>query len=61
MHDFGRGRVTGEAVFVPRTPDAVEDDGWVMSIVYDATSDSSQLKALGAGLRREGEAIRRRP
>ena len=47
-HDFGKGRVSGEAVFIPRTPDAAEDDGWVMSIVYDATSDSSELTILDA-------------
>jgi carotenoid cleavage dioxygenase len=48
VHDFGKGRVTGEAVFIPRAPDAAEDDGWVMSIVYDATSDSSELVILDA-------------
>ena len=31
----GRDRVTLEPVFVPRTPDAAEDDGWVLSYVYD--------------------------
>ena len=35
-------------MFVPRTPDGAEDDGWVMSIVYGATSDSSQLVILDA-------------
>ena len=48
MHDFGPGRVAGEGVFVPRSPDAVEDEGWVMSIVYDATSDGSELVILDA-------------
>jgi carotenoid cleavage dioxygenase len=38
----------GEAVFVPRTPDAAEDDGWVMSIVYDAARDASDLLVLNA-------------
>jgi len=47
-HDFGEGRVSGEGVFIPRTPDAAEDDGWLMSIVYDATSDSSELVVLDA-------------
>jgi carotenoid cleavage dioxygenase len=47
-HDFGAGRVPGEGVFVPRGPDADEDDGWVMSIVYDGTSDSSELVILDA-------------
>jgi len=48
VHDFGAGRVTGEGVFVPRTADAAEDDGWVLSIVYDAGSDSSDLVILDA-------------
>jgi carotenoid cleavage dioxygenase len=47
-HDFGNGRVTGEGVFVPRRADAAEDDGWVMSIVYDATTDGSELVILDA-------------
>jgi carotenoid cleavage dioxygenase-like enzyme len=47
-HDYGPGRVTLEPVFVPR-PDAVgEDDGWVLSYVYDATSDRSDVVVLDA-------------
>jgi carotenoid cleavage dioxygenase len=48
VHDFGPGRVTGEGVFAPRSPDAAEDDGWVMSIVYDAGSDTSSMVILDA-------------
>jgi carotenoid cleavage oxygenase len=48
VHDFGSGQVTGEAVFVPRAADAGEDDGWLLSIVYDAASDSSDLVILDA-------------
>jgi carotenoid cleavage oxygenase len=48
VHDFGAGRVTGEGVFVPRTSNAAEDDGWVLAIVYDAGSDSSDLVILDA-------------
>ena len=33
---FGEGRVTDEMVFVPRSPDAAEDEGWLLSYVYDA-------------------------
>ncbi len=46
LHDYGPGRTSMEAVFVPRTPDAAEDDGWVMSVVYDAAEDASQLVLL---------------
>ncbi|HEY6415384.1 MAG TPA: carotenoid oxygenase family protein, partial [Acidimicrobiales bacterium] len=54
VHDYGPGRVTLEPVFVPRsseagTPDgAVEDDGWVLSYVYDAATDRSDVVVLDA-------------
>lgn len=48
VHDFGPGRVAGELVFVPRSPDAAEDDGWLMGFVYDATTDRSDLVILAA-------------
>jgi carotenoid cleavage dioxygenase len=47
-HDYGEGRVTLEPVFVPRAEDAAEDDGWVMSYVYDATTDTSDVVILDA-------------
>lgn len=47
-HEYGTGRVTLEAVFVPRADGATEDDGYVMSYVYDATSDSSDVVVLSA-------------
>lgn len=46
LHDYGPGRASMEAVFVPRSADAAEDDGWVMSVVYDAADDKSQLVLL---------------
>lgn len=48
VHDYGKGRVTLEPVFVPRSADAAEDDGWVMSYVYDATTDRSDVVILDA-------------
>ena len=48
VHDYGPGRVTAEPVFVPR-PDAVaEDDGWILSYVYDAGRDRSDVVILDA-------------
>jgi carotenoid cleavage dioxygenase len=47
-HDFGPGTAAGEPLFVPSTPDAAEDEGWVLSVVYDATRDSSDLVILDA-------------
>ena len=35
-------------MFVPRSEDAAEDDGWVMSLVYDRTTDRSDLVILDA-------------
>ena len=47
-HDFGPGRGSGEAVFVAREGATAEDDGWLMSLVYDRTSDESELVILDA-------------
>jgi len=47
-HDHGPGRVTLEPVFVPRAPDAAEDDGWILSYVHDATTDRSDVVILHA-------------
>jgi carotenoid cleavage dioxygenase len=48
VHDYGPGRVTLEPVFVPASDGAAEDDGWVMSYVYDATTDRSDVVILHA-------------
>jgi carotenoid cleavage dioxygenase len=47
-HDYGKGRATLEPVFVPRDGATAEDDGWVMSYVYDATKDRSDMVILDA-------------
>jgi carotenoid cleavage oxygenase len=47
-HSYGAGRGSGEGVFIPRTVDAAEDEGWVMSLVYDAATDRSDLVVLDA-------------
>lgn len=55
VHDFGPGRATQEMVFVPRDSDALiddpgnEDDGWIMSYVHDATTDTTDVVILDAG------------
>jgi all-trans-8'-apo-beta-carotenal 15,15'-oxygenase len=38
----------GEGVFVPRTEGTAEDDGWVLTMVYDARTDRSRLEILDA-------------
>jgi carotenoid cleavage dioxygenase-like enzyme len=47
-HEFGPGRVPGEGVFVPASAGAAEDEGWVMSYVYDEARDASALVVLDA-------------
>ncbi len=47
-HDFGPGRAPAEPVFVPASSAAGEDEGWVMTYVYDASRDGSDLVILDA-------------
>lgn len=48
VHDYGPGRMTTEPVFV-RKPDAVaEDEGWVLSSVYDPATHRSDIVILDA-------------
>lgn len=46
--ELGRGRLPGEAVFVRAANGAAEDDGYLMTYVYDAASDSSEFVVLDA-------------
>ncbi|MDA1073769.1 MAG: carotenoid oxygenase family protein [Proteobacteria bacterium] len=46
--EFGRGRVGGESVFVPSANPKAEDDGYLMTYVYDAKSDSSSFVIMDA-------------
>jgi carotenoid cleavage dioxygenase len=47
-HDFGAGCATGEGVFVPAGPSAAEDEGFVLSFVYDERTNASRLVILDA-------------
>jgi carotenoid cleavage dioxygenase-like enzyme len=47
-HAFGAGNGCGEPLFVPRRPDAAEDDGWVLVLNYDQARDGSDLYVLDA-------------
>jgi carotenoid cleavage dioxygenase len=42
------GQWVGEPVFVPRTPDADEDDGFVLCPLYDGATDRSAIDVLDA-------------
>mgnify|MGYP006269059149 CR=1 FL=1 len=47
-HNLGAGVHGGEAVFAPRTPDAAEDEGWVMAIAHDEGTGTSSLVIVDA-------------
>ena len=42
-HDLGENVTGGEALFVPRTANSSEDDGWAISLAYEAETDRSKL------------------
>jgi all-trans-8'-apo-beta-carotenal 15,15'-oxygenase len=44
--DTGEGTYPTEAMFVPRAPDAAEDDGWLLALVYDPNVSESCLAVL---------------
>jgi carotenoid cleavage dioxygenase len=41
VHDYGRGRMTSEPVFVRKSGATTEDEGWIMSYVYDPGGTSA--------------------
>jgi len=45
---FGAGNGAGEPLFVPRRADAEEDDGYVITLVYDRSRDASEFLILDA-------------
>ncbi len=47
-YEFGRDATAGEAVFVPTTADAPEDDGYVMAFVHNPDRGASDLVILAA-------------
>ena len=49
LHTEGGHRMFMEPVFVPRTPDAGEDDGWILAFVYDRDTDRSDVVVIEAG------------
>jgi len=46
--DLGPGRIGGEWVMVPRHEAATEDDGWLLTFVYDQDAGRSELVVLPA-------------
>jgi carotenoid cleavage dioxygenase len=56
--DLGKGRHPGEVVFVPRSADAAEDDGWYLTLVLDEEIGRSELVFLDASAPGEGPVAR---
>jgi carotenoid cleavage dioxygenase-like enzyme len=48
VHDFGRGRMPGEFVFVPAHASSGEDEGWLVGYVIDTNTDTTDLVILDA-------------
>jgi 8'-apo-carotenoid 13,14-cleaving dioxygenase len=48
QHNFGPDRVPGEFVFIPRSADAPEGDGWMIGYVIDAKAETTDLVILSA-------------
>jgi carotenoid cleavage dioxygenase-like enzyme len=48
VHRYGAGRYSGEPCFVPRPGSSSEEDGYVVSYVYDEASNKSDLVILDA-------------
>lgn len=47
-HKFGNERYGGEAVFVPRPNATLEDDGWLITFVYDTEQNTSEMLVINA-------------
>ena len=48
IHDFGEGRFTSEANFIPAGMDAAEDEGYLISIVYNHARNKSEVVIVDA-------------
>lgn len=48
LRDEGPARGFGEAVFLPRTPDSPEDEGWLMTLRLDRDTQTTDLVLLDA-------------
>jgi carotenoid cleavage dioxygenase-like enzyme len=57
MAKGGPGRYTSEPIFVPRSPDAEEADGYILCVMYDAATELSELMILDAASMAEEIAV----
>jgi all-trans-8'-apo-beta-carotenal 15,15'-oxygenase len=47
-HELAASHAVSEPIFVPRTADAAEDDGWLLAVAYDPAEHRSRLLVLDA-------------
>jgi carotenoid cleavage dioxygenase-like enzyme len=47
-HDFGKGRIASETVFAPRPGSTLEDDGWLVTYVFNRGTEKSECVILDA-------------
>jgi carotenoid cleavage dioxygenase-like enzyme len=48
VHDFGKGRMPGEFVFVPAHAGSAEDEGWLVGYVIDTNDETTDFVVLNA-------------
>ncbi|MEZ5377862.1 MAG: carotenoid oxygenase family protein [Acidimicrobiales bacterium] len=48
IHDVGGDKGGAEPVFVPKADSTAEDDGWILSMVHDRATDTSELHIIDA-------------
>ncbi|GAB4202473.1 MAG: carotenoid oxygenase family protein [Sandaracinaceae bacterium] len=58
LHPLPEGHAGSEVVFVPRTPDAPEGDGWALALVHDPVADRTHLRIVDTA-RFEDEPVAR--
>ncbi|WP_375759187.1 carotenoid oxygenase family protein [Corallococcus exercitus] len=56
--DLGEGTYPSEPIFVPRPGATAEDDGWVLTQVYDEKADASHVAVLDARRMEDGPVAR---
>jgi carotenoid cleavage dioxygenase len=48
VHEFAKGDAPGEPIFIPRSADAAEGDGWLVALVYRAAENRSDFVVIDA-------------
>jgi all-trans-8'-apo-beta-carotenal 15,15'-oxygenase len=48
FHDFGPDGFVGEPVFIPARPGGEEDEGWLITLVFDASEQRTKIVGLDA-------------